>query len=122
MDNALKFARKKATGALLLGLLLSSAAMYCQSEAPIPIMTGSVGYFTKVTEGQVQNIPSINSLLLVPIGDKWLIEAKSDFSHSWGNQQGGGEYGSSSSYGLTYAQVDYIANPYLTGVAGSFMQ
>ena len=122
MDNALKFARKKAAGVLLFGLLMSSAVTYCQSETPIPVMTGSVGYFTKVTEGQTENIPSIDSLLLAPIGDKWLIEAKSDFSHSWGNQQSGGEYGSSSSYGLAYAQVDYIANRYMTVVAGRFIQ
>lgn len=122
MDNALQFARKKATGVLLFGLFMSSAVMYCQSDAPIPVVTGSVGYFTKVTEGQTQNIPSIDTLLLAPIGDKWLIEAKSDFSHSWGNQQGGGEYGSSSSYGLAYAQVDYIANRYMTIVAGRFIQ
>ena len=62
MKNALKFARKKAAGVLLISLLMSSAAMYCQSEGPIPVMTGSVGYFTKVTEGQKQ-ITALNDQL-----------------------------------------------------------
>jgi hypothetical protein len=127
MDNFLRFSKGKVAGALLLGLLMSSAAVYCQSEpsipvqseAPIPVMTGSVGYFTKVTAGQIQDIPSISPLLLVPVGDNWLIEAKGSFSDTWRDKKG--EYGASLGYGLSYGQIDYIANRYMTVVGGRFV-
>src|SRR6266849_5563691 len=112
---------KRTAAITVLGLLLSSGASYCQSETPIPLLTGAFGYFTKVTDGQAQNTPSIGSLLLAPIGDKWLIEAKSSFSHPWGGQQASGEYGAIHDYGVDYAQVDYLANRYMTFVAGRFI-
>jgi len=85
----------------------------------VPILTGSTAYFTRVTAGQFQNSPSFSPLLLLPVGDKWLVEAKGNYSLTYAKGSEG-YYESTSSYSLIYAQMDYIASRYVTVVAGRF--
>ena len=87
---------------------------------PVPILTGSTAYFTEVNGGVVQNTPAVTPLLLAPIGDKWLLEAKGYYADNFGSGNSG-TYGSTSSYSLIYAQLDYIANRYVTLTAGQFL-
>jgi hypothetical protein len=107
----------------LLGLsLLISIALQAQDDGTkaVPILTGSTAYFTRVTAGQYQDAPSVSPLLLLPLGDKWLVEAKGSYSDTFStNRQG--DYNGAISYGLGYAQVDYIANRYVTLTAGRFI-
>ena len=107
---------------LLFALL--SIAMYGQDEEieikPVPILVGYPAYFTRVTGGQVQDAPSFSPLLLVPFGDKWLIEAKGNFSDTY-DKNTKGDYAGTVAYGLGYAQVDYIANRFVTVAAGRFI-
>src|SRR5215469_2037236 len=124
---------KKVAQAGLLGLtLLVSVAVLAQDAnqgqdqdleinlKPIPILTGSGAYFTKVTAGQLQDAPSISPLLLVPIGDKWLFEGKGSFSETFSKDPDDTYYDNKASYGLAYAQVDYITK-YVTVTAGRFI-
>ena len=62
-------------------LLVSSSIQTClaQSESPIPILTGTTGYFTNVDAGQVELVPEVYPVLLIPAGDRWLVEARSEF-------------------------------------------
>lgn len=110
--------------------LLGFVSLYCivaraQDDGikPVPILTGSAAYFTQVDSGEVKNIPSVTPLLLVPIGGKWLLEAKGSYSDTFApgthDDDPSDVYGSS--YGLSYAQVDYIANRFLTVSAGRFI-
>jgi hypothetical protein len=103
-------------------LLLFSVYLWGQDGElkPVPILTGSTGYFTRVTAGTVQDAPSVSPLLLVPLGDKWLIEAKGSLSDTFAKNHAG-TYNGLVSYGAAYAQVDYIANPYVTVSAGRFI-
>jgi hypothetical protein len=87
---------------------------------PVPILTGSTAFFTQVNGGAAQNSPSVSPLLLAPVGDKWLLEAKGYYSDTYGTGSSGA-YGGTASYGLIYAQLDYIANRYLTVSAGRFI-
>src|SRR5258708_2322265 len=106
----------------LLFLALFSTALYGQNDdiKSVPILVGYPSYFTRVTAGQVQDAPSFAPLLLVPLGDKWLIEAKGNLSDTYAkNAQG--DYAGTVSYGLGYAQVDYIANRFVTVAAGRFI-
>jgi hypothetical protein len=103
-------------------LLLFSMFLWGQDDAalrPVPILTGSTAYFTRVTAGTVQDAPSVGPLLLVPLGEKWLIEAKGSLSDTFAKNRAG-TYNGLVSYGATYAQVDYIANPFVTVCAGRF--
>lgn len=86
----------------------------------VPILTGYTSYFTRVTGGQYQDSPGFTPLLLLPVGDKWLVEGKGTYSLSY-TEQKNGSYLSTNSYSLIFAQVDYLANRYVTVVAGRFI-
>src|SRR5215471_415821 len=85
----------------------------------VPILSGATGYFTRVTGGQFQNTPSVSPVLLLPVGDKWLLEAKGNYSVTYAKGDEG-YYESTSAYNLIYGQVDYLANRYVTIVGGRF--
>ena len=91
------------------------------SEKPVPILSGSAGYFNFVTAGQNQFNVQANPVLLVPMGEHWLIESRAEFEGGFQRPDGGGPYGGGVEKHLDYAQVDYIANPYLTVTAGRFL-
>lgn len=115
-------AGRTARACFLALLSLCSIAACGQDDTikPIPILTGSTAYFTRVNGGQFQDAPSVNPLLLAPIGDKWLLEAKGSYSDTYAKGDEG-YYESDSAYGLNYAQLDYIANRFVTVSAGRFI-
>jgi len=105
-------------------LALCATSGYAQSSddgAPIPILTGYSGFFTKVNGGQVTDTPGTTPLLLMPVGDKWLLEAKGSYSDNFKRLTPTGPWAGTMSYGLSYGQIDYIANPYVTVTAGRFV-
>jgi hypothetical protein len=112
------------TLAALFLLLLSAARMSAQTsdeDKPIPILTGNAGAFSFVTAGQNLIDTQINPVLLVPLGDNWLIESRAEFEGQFQRPPGGGPYGGPVDKHLDYAQIDYIATPYLTVTAGRFL-
>jgi hypothetical protein len=96
-------------------------AQTSSSDSPIPVLSGSAGYFSFVTAGQSQLNAQINPVLLLPLGDRWLVESRAEFQGAFQRPPDGGPYGGSVSKNLDYAQVDYIANPYLTVTVGRFL-
>lgn len=97
------------------------AAQTLDSERPVPILTGSAGYFTNVDAGQKALVPEINPVLLLPFGDRWLVESRAGFEGEFERPEGGGPYGGKVNKEIDYLQLDYIANPYLTITAGRFL-
>ena len=91
------------------------------SDRPVPILTGTAGYFTFVTAGQTQLNAQVNPVLLLPLGDRWLVESRAEFQGAFQRPPDGGPFGGPVSKNLDYAQVDYIANPYLTVTLGRFL-
>jgi hypothetical protein len=98
-----------------------SRAQTSSSDRPVPILTGSAGYFTFVTAGQTQLNAQINPVLLLPLGDHWLVESRAEFEGAFQRPPGGGPYGGPVSKNLDYLQVDYIANPHLSVTVGRFL-
>jgi hypothetical protein len=49
------------------------------------------------------------------------VESRAEFEAAFQRPPDGGPYGGPVSKNLDYAQVDYIANPYLTGTLGRFL-
>jgi len=92
-----------------------------KADKPIPILTGNIGTFSFVTGGQNLIDTQINPVLLIPLGDRWLIESRAEFEGEFQRPPGGGPYGGPVDKHVDYAQVDYIANPYLTVTAGRFL-
>ena len=98
-----------------------AAAQLPDTEKPVPILTGTAGYFNFVTAGQNQIDEQINPVLLVPLGDRWLVESRMECEGAFQRPPGGGSYGGEVSKNLDYAQADYIANPYVTLTMGRFL-
>lgn len=90
-------------------------------EKPVPILSGTAGYFNFVTAGQNQIDAQINPVLLVPFGDRWLVESRMECEGAFQRPPGGGPYGGPVSKNLDYLQADYIANPYVTVTMGRFL-
>jgi len=116
--------QKNAAPAVCLALVLAfCAAADAQTDPndvkPFPVFTGTTSYFTRVTGGVVQDSPSMSPLLLYPFGDKWLFEAKGSYSDTFAKNKSNAWEGTMS-YGLGYAEIDYLANRYLTVTAGRF--
>jgi len=108
--------------ALMLALLPSSlVAQAAPTERPVPILTGSAGFFTNVNCGQTQLVPEINPVILLPLGNRWLIESRAEFKGEFERSDGGGPYGGKVDKELDYLQLDFIANPYVTVTAGRFL-
>jgi hypothetical protein len=108
-------------GFLFALLLTGLAASQTESDKPVPILTGNMGTFSFVTGGQNVIDTQINPVLLVPIGDKWLIESRAEFEGAFQRPPGGGPYGGPVEKHVDYAQLDYIANRYVTVTAGRFL-
>jgi hypothetical protein len=109
---------------VLLSLFLIAASLCAQtpsSDRPVPILTGSVGYFTFVTAGQTELDTQVNPVLLLPLGDRWLVESRAEFEGAFQRPPGGGPFGGPVSKNLDYAQLDYIANPHLSVTVGRFL-
>ncbi len=109
---------------LLLFLLLFASAASAQSdgsEKPVPILSGTAGTFSFVTGGQNEIDTQVNPVLLVPLGDHWLVESRGAFEGQFQRPSGGGPYQGPVNKHLDYAQVDYIANSYVTVTAGRFL-
>ena len=115
---------RKVAQAGLLGLIFTFAiAARAQEETSfkaVPILTGYSSYFTRVNAGQLQDVPGVSPLLLVPVGDKWLLEAKGSYSETFSKDPEDTYFENKASYGLGYAQVDYITK-YATFTAGRFI-
>jgi hypothetical protein len=111
-------------GLALLFLFLSpawTAAQNPDTEKPVPILSGSIGTFSFVTGGQNLIDTQFNPVLLVPLGDRWLIESRAEFEGEFERPPSGGPYGGPVDKHLDYAQIDYIASPYVTITAGRFL-
>ncbi len=111
--------------AFVLALLLSFAtwavAQTADNERPVPILTGNAGFFNNVNAGQNDLVPEINPVLLLPLGDHWLVESRAEFNGEFSQASKGGPYQQSDSEELDYLQLDYIANRHMTVTVGRFL-
>jgi hypothetical protein len=96
-------------------------AQTADSEKPIPVLSGSAGAFSFVTGGQNLIDTQVNPVLLVPLADHWLVESRAEFEGQFQRPLDGGPYGGPVTKHLDYAQLDYIANPFLTVTVGRFL-
>ncbi len=59
--------------------------------------------------------------MLVPLGERWLIESRGEFKGEFERPSGGGSFKGQVEKEVDYLQVDYIANPYVTVTVGRFL-
>jgi hypothetical protein len=92
-----------------------------QNDKPVPIFTGSAGYITDSTGGIWDLHPIASGILLLPIGDRWLIETRETFEDDMVQEPPRPGFHGYLQKEVDYAQVDFIANPYLTVTVGRFL-
>jgi len=109
-----------AVAALSLAIPSPLAAQSTESERPVPLLTGSLGFFTNGWSGQKQLEPVATPVLLVPLGERWLIESRGEFEGDF-QRPPGGPFGGTVTKEVDYAQVDFIANANVTVTAGRFL-
>ena len=105
-------------------LVLTPAFLVAQvvdQEKPVPILTGSAGFFTNVNGGETQLVPIVAPVLLLPLGDRWLIESRASFEGEFERKDGNGPFGGKVGNELDYAELDFIASRYVTVTAGRFL-
>jgi hypothetical protein len=94
---------------------------YAEALKPIPVFSGSAGFITTYQGGQPQLGPIISPVVLVPISDRWVFETRATFESDLTQQPGMSGFQGQLQKEVDYAQVDYIANPYMTVTVGRFL-
>lgn len=112
--------------AAVLGLLLVPAAFAQGTDdedvKPIPILQGSVAFISDFTGGQPHLHPIATPVVLLPIGQRWLFETRATFENDLVEVPGRpGFHGGPVQKEVEYAQLDFIANPYMTITVGRFL-
>jgi len=113
--------------ALLLALSTLAPSAFAQAGSdeeakPIPLLTGSTGFISNFTGGQPDLHPIVTPLVLVPIGSRWLFETRATFENDLVEVPGRpGFHGGPVQKEVEYAQLDFIANPYMTITVGRFL-
>jgi hypothetical protein len=92
-----------------------------QDIKPVPVLTGSAGFITTFDGGEPHLGPIVTSILLVPMGERWLMESRATFESDLAEPTGVSGFHGVVRKEVDYAQLDFIANPYLTVTAGRFL-
>lgn len=115
-------------GAIIALLLIGSALAQSQQELQnpgwnrtdaVPILTGYAGFNTNFKPGSKSLEPSATPIILVPFGERWLVEAEGEFENEF--EYEGGQWMKTYGKELEYLQLDFLANRYLTVVGGRFL-
>src|ERR1700682_1949578 len=109
----------------VLSLCLSTPAVAQTPEASgtptVPVVSGGVAFVPFVQGGQTTLVSIISPVVLLPLGDNWLIESRGAFEGDFTRRDGTGPFGGKIHKQLEYLQLDYIAHRYLTVTAGRFL-
>ncbi len=99
----------------------TKTAEQLDNDKPVPLFTGSAGFITSFQGGDPHLGPIFTGVILVPLGDRWLFESRGTFESDMVQLPGRSGFHGEVEKELEYAQVDFIANPYLTITAGRFL-
>lgn len=88
----------------------------------MPLLTGSTGFITGFSGGQPDLHPIVTPLVLLPMGQRWLFETRASFENDLVQLPGRpGFHGGPVQKEVEYAQLDFIANPWVTITVGRFL-
>jgi hypothetical protein len=117
--------RLLAIACLVAALSTSRLGAQTQSDedvTPVPLLTGSSGFITTFDGGEPHLHPIVTPLVLVPFGQRWLFETRATFETDMVQIPGrSGFHGGAVQKEVEYAQLDFIANPYMTVTVGRFL-
>jgi hypothetical protein len=128
MFAAQKTARAKLQLIAALAALFLASAVHAQSQSedqdtisPVPILSAGLAYNTFIQGGTPNLHPLVSPVVLIPLGQNWLIESRDTFEINLAPEPGSSDYKGYLQKEVDYLQLDYIANPYLTVTVGRFL-
>jgi len=106
---------------VLFGLLLLVGASILSAQN-VPVISGGLGFQESENIGAYQFQPVVAPLFISPIGKDLLFESRFYFAEGIARQDGTtGPYQGTLFRFIQYLQLDYIASPHITFVAGRFL-
>src|SRR5690348_4575867 len=79
--------------ALSLSSSVGSAQEKPDMPRPVPVLSGSFGFVPVISGGQSTLVTIMSPVLLVPMGDNWLVESRGAFEGDFTRPDGGGSFG-----------------------------
>ena len=105
-----------------IALLMLWTASGLRAQENAPILSGGVQFLSSTVGGNTFFQPAIAPVLVVPLGDHWLVESRADLRGFIAHDNGStGPYSGQFIATLEYLQLDYIANSHLTVTVGRFL-
>jgi hypothetical protein len=92
-----------------------------QGIKPVPVFSGSAGFITTFDSGDAHLGPIVTPVVLLPLGERWLVETRATFESDLTQPPGQSAFHGVVAKELDYAQLDFIANPHLTVTVGRFL-
>lgn len=104
----------------------NSQSSYDQPQDPeaikaVPVLQTSAAFQMISDGGEMHIHPLITPVLLVPFGERWLFEARGTFESDLAQQPGVSGFHGVVQKEEEYAQLDFIASPYITVTVGRFL-
>jgi hypothetical protein len=91
------------------------------AQSAPPIVSGGMGFFSSTDGVSTFFQPVIAPVAVVPLGNRWLLEARADLREVIRQNPGTGDYEGRFSGTLEYLQIDYNVSSKLTLTAGRFL-
>jgi len=107
--------------ALTLASGLAAQSPPSDEVKPVPLLTGSAGYISTFDGGEPHLDPIVTSILVIPMGQRWLFESRNTFETDMVQVPGESGFHGKIRKEVDYAQLDFIANPYMTVTVGRFL-
>ena len=123
LGDGLRFIKEASLQKLLgIALLMLWTAAGLRAQENCPILSGGVQFLSSTVGGNTFFQPAIAPVLVVPLGEHWLVESRADLRGFIAHQDGStGPYQGQFIASLEYLQLDYIANPHVTVTVGRFL-
>lgn len=99
----------------------NSPDVFLPSVSAVPIISAGMAYNTFIQGGTPNLHPLISPVILIPLGQNWLIESRDTFEINLAPVPGESGYKGYLQKEVDYLQLDYIANRYLTVTVGRFL-
>jgi len=117
---------RRALPLLLLAALFAAPRLLAQDPSqqdvkPVPLFSGSAGFITTFTAGETHLGPIVTPVVLVPLGQRWLFETRIDLESDLAEVPGVNGFHGTLEKNVDYAQLDFIANRYMTVTVGRFL-
>jgi hypothetical protein len=92
-----------------------------QNVKPIPIISGYVAFVPTWEAGEPTLVSIIAPVVVIPLGDHFLVESRVELEGDFVQQPPDNSFGGQVGQDIQYAQLDYIANKYVTVSAGRYL-